>query len=122
MTATIHPGGEIPELFKKFGIDIEARWMECRTMDQVQVVGTKARIEAKANYLKQALSLHPDRGGDGEKLKEVNAAWGKLSKADLTQGVHLGPKSAMTIQAAAERVKGTPFVTFVGIAFDPGAE
>ncbi len=36
-----------------------------------------------AAYLELALQLHPDKGGDGERIKEINLAYGTLKNAEL---------------------------------------
>lgn len=74
----------VAALFQTFGgIDIIARLRLCKTSDERLEAFRAAKTEAKIHYHRLAMELHPDRGGDGEKLKEVNAAWTQLQKVKL---------------------------------------
>lgn len=42
--------------------------------------GVKTKQEAKNAYRAQAMKHHPDRGGNAERMKEVNTAWDSFQK------------------------------------------
>lgn len=66
---------QVADLFWLFGIDIARRLEPCLSHRQKLEVIDQAKKDAKEKYLKLAFENHPDRGGDEERLKGINAAW-----------------------------------------------
>jgi hypothetical protein len=50
--------------------------------------GVKSKAEAKAKFRDLARQHHPDRGGNVEKMKKINAEW------EAAQAHHEFPKTA----------------------------
>lgn len=102
----------IAQLFHLFGIDILERWRLCANGGEQVEAFEAAKAEAKIYHRRIAMELHPDKGGDGEKLKEVNAAWTDLQKVKMTP--RQGRKSALNVG----EVRGPVHTSvFVGVDF-----
>jgi hypothetical protein len=69
----------------------------------------KAKDAAKVEYRRLAFELHPDRGGDPEKFKEISALWDKLQKIEL--------KPVPQVRRVSIVTRGMPFVTVVGVGW-----
>lgn len=79
-----HPVERVALMLQAFGIDIIARWRLCKTGEEQVEAFKAAKAEAKIYHRRLAMELHPDRGGDEERLKEVNAVWTMLQKVEMT--------------------------------------
>ena len=73
--------------------------------------------EAKGAANRLVMELHPDKGGDPEQFKVISELWQRLQQFELQPQPMR--KSAMSVTEAKERIKGTPIVTFVGVAYSP---
>lgn len=90
---------EVARLFRLFGgIDIVARLQLCKTPGERAEAFEAAKAEAKIFYRRLAMEHHPDRGGDQEKIKEVNVAWARLQKIEYRHTPQR--KSALNIEEA----------------------
>lgn len=111
---------EVAALFRRFGgIDIVARLQLCRTGEEKAEAFEAARAEAKIYHRRLALEHHPDRGGDVEKLKIINAAWTRL------QNIELRPHPPQPVRKSALNVgeaRGPQHTAvFVGVAHSTDA-
>ncbi len=62
-------------MFTVFGVDLDSRWQEATTTEQAAEIYEQAKREAKKRYLAICREVHPDRGGDEERMKEITALW-----------------------------------------------
>lgn len=54
----------IEGLFGAFGIDLRARMTVCKTFPEAQAAFATAKADAKKEFKRLAMTMHPDRGGD----------------------------------------------------------
>ena len=71
-----HGIDHVARLFAPFGVDLAARLAPHNGNPEAMADAfNQAKADAKVRYKEMAMALHPDRGGDGEQIKEVNALW-----------------------------------------------
>ncbi len=71
-----HGIDHVARLFAPFGVDLVARLRPHNGNPEAMADAfNQAKADAKVRYKEMAMALHPDRGGDGEQIKEVNALW-----------------------------------------------
>jgi hypothetical protein len=109
---------DVARLFNMFGgIDILARLRLCDTAEEKREAFEAARAEAKIHHRRLALEHHPDRGGDAEQLKTINAAWTQLQKIKIRPVKRPARKSALNVSEA----RGPAHTSvFVGVTVDTG--
>lgn len=111
-----HPVERVALMFEAFGIDMIARWRLCKTGEEQIAAFEAARDEAKIYHRRLAMEFHPDRGGDEERLKEINAVWTMLRKVEMiSRPQQPQRKSAMTVGEARARTQTS---VFVGVTHD----
>lgn len=104
---------EVNQLFAVFGVDIVARLRACKTGPEVLAAWDAAKAEAKIEHRRLALEHHPDRGGDEEQLKRINAAWTQLQGINVKLTAAPQRKSALTVREARQ---GPVVSVFVGVS------
>ncbi len=66
------------QMYAVFGVDLDSRWCDVTTTEEATTVYDLAKSEAKKRYREMCRELHPDRGGDEERMKSVTALWSVL--------------------------------------------
>lgn len=91
--------------------------------DYYEVLGvskTASEAEIKKAYRSKAHKLHPDKGGDSEKFKEINEAYQVLGdqqkRAQYDQFGHAGARGGFGGQAGGQGFGGFDFSGFGGQA------
>lgn len=101
---------QVVSLFRMFGVDIVNLWQRCQTTDQKIEAFQQAKRDAKLAYRRLAMEHHPDRGGDAEQIKSINAAWSKLENLEM-RARPPQRRSALTVHEARQGHT----VVFVGV-------
>lgn len=74
------------------------RLQSARSIPEAQEVFDDLKKQAKVNWKKKAMELHPDRGGDIEEMKKLNALWNRV------KGLRIIPHQRPVFQPAVVRV------------------
>ena len=64
----------------------------------------------KTQYYKMALKLHPDKGGDEEEFKKINAAYSLLTKPSISSRSSIS-SSSRSMSRSSSRKRSSPFPT-----------
>lgn len=77
---------------------IAAAAKQTNDINAVKAMLKAFKIEAEAKFKSLALEQHPDRGGDEEAMKELNAAWDIVKNLDVRPRPRPRPQPAVHIR------------------------
>jgi len=74
---------DIAKVFILFGVDIRVEMSRCKSFPEAVKMLENCKKKAKVGYKKLAFEHHPDRGGDEDKIKELNALFDLIEKIQV---------------------------------------